>query len=301
MLTQSFLKILMNIVDVQRTFIVGCPRSGTTLLQGMLAAHPQIASFPETHYFNAAFPLNPLRRAVTWPSLNGQRCMRHWLRELGRSDLQPLAMIPWGARSYATGFVDVLDQLTREQGAELWVEKTPEHFRRIRQIEAAIPGVRFIHLVRNGVDVVRSLHQASNQDPRSWHTRWRWLGKGLTWNACISRWNEAVAVATQYLDNPQHAVVIYEELLSHPVGVARALADFLKLSYHENMLYPERAYDHIVIRKEPWKINNALPIGKQGETFAPPLSSSMRIRIESALNVEAYRTLQRHALGMGMT
>jgi hypothetical protein len=33
-----------------RLFLVGCPRSGTTLLQSLLAAHPQIASFPESHF-----------------------------------------------------------------------------------------------------------------------------------------------------------------------------------------------------------------------------------------------------------
>ncbi|MBD2041428.1 sulfotransferase family protein [Microcoleus sp. FACHB-672] len=32
-----------------RLFIVGCPRSGTTLLQCLLAAHSQMISFPESH------------------------------------------------------------------------------------------------------------------------------------------------------------------------------------------------------------------------------------------------------------
>jgi len=31
-------------------FIVGCPRSGTTLLQRMVNAHPQIAITPESHW-----------------------------------------------------------------------------------------------------------------------------------------------------------------------------------------------------------------------------------------------------------
>ena len=31
-------------------FIVGCPRSGTTLLQRMVDAHSQIAIVPETHW-----------------------------------------------------------------------------------------------------------------------------------------------------------------------------------------------------------------------------------------------------------
>src|SRR6516165_11765180 len=31
-------------------FIVGCPRSGTTLLQRLLDCHPQVAVTPETHW-----------------------------------------------------------------------------------------------------------------------------------------------------------------------------------------------------------------------------------------------------------
>ena len=36
---------------MKRIFIVGVARSGTTLLQSMLASHPEIHSFPETHFF----------------------------------------------------------------------------------------------------------------------------------------------------------------------------------------------------------------------------------------------------------
>ena len=38
-----------------RVFLVGVPRSGTTLLQSMLAAHPDIASFTESHFFSMHF------------------------------------------------------------------------------------------------------------------------------------------------------------------------------------------------------------------------------------------------------
>ena len=36
----------------KRVFLVGCPRSGTTLLQSMLHAHPSIYSLPETKFFH---------------------------------------------------------------------------------------------------------------------------------------------------------------------------------------------------------------------------------------------------------
>lgn len=44
-----------------RFFIVGFPRSGTTLLQSLLAAHPQIASFPESYFFPNAVEKKGLR------------------------------------------------------------------------------------------------------------------------------------------------------------------------------------------------------------------------------------------------
>jgi len=37
-------------------FIVGCARSGTTLLQRIVNAHPQIAITPETHWLTQYFP-----------------------------------------------------------------------------------------------------------------------------------------------------------------------------------------------------------------------------------------------------
>ncbi|NJL67494.1 MAG: sulfotransferase [Microcoleus sp. SM1_3_4] len=37
---------------MKRIFLVGCPRSGTTILQSLLASHPEIISFPESKFFH---------------------------------------------------------------------------------------------------------------------------------------------------------------------------------------------------------------------------------------------------------
>ncbi len=42
-------------------FLVGCPRSGTTLLQALLASHPAIRSFPESHYLRHIVGAPPSR------------------------------------------------------------------------------------------------------------------------------------------------------------------------------------------------------------------------------------------------
>ena len=48
-----------------RVFIVGCPRSGTTLLQAMLASHETVYSFPETHFFKK-YPGEVLAISTFW-------------------------------------------------------------------------------------------------------------------------------------------------------------------------------------------------------------------------------------------
>jgi hypothetical protein len=41
---------------IQRVFLLGCPRSGTTFLQAALSGHPAIASIPETAFFERTMP-----------------------------------------------------------------------------------------------------------------------------------------------------------------------------------------------------------------------------------------------------
>jgi len=287
----------MNKPSLQRAFIVGCPRSGTTLLQGMLTAHPLVCSFPETHFFCAVFPLSPIRKILMTPERGGRRCLTKMLHSMRRPDLIPLARQPYTLSSYAGGFLRVLDQLAIEQNAQCWIEKTPDHFRRIPRIQAAIPEAKFIHVIRDGRDTVRSLHIASNKAPFAWYTRWRWIGKGLTWNACIARWNAAIQTTWRYRDDPQHAVVAYETLIAQPERTARACCAFLQIPFDEAMLHPEQAYDRIVTKKVAWKENNARPIQKITQPV-PPLPEPIQKRLDEALDMERYRALRPLALGV---
>src|SRR5262245_28494326 len=119
-----------------RVFVVGCPRSGTTLLQGMLASHPSIQSFPETHYFAKAYPRNALQRFLTVPTWSVRGYLPELLMELGREDLLPLAQLsPWDT-AFQRPFLRILDAITLEAGRSLWVEKTPRHLHCIPQIAA---------------------------------------------------------------------------------------------------------------------------------------------------------------------
>ena len=93
--------------ETKKIFIVGSPRSGTTLLQGMLAAHTDVFSLPETFFFAKVLPRSFLKRKCLWPAI---KVRRHWLKtlsELGRDDLRDIGEIGFFQSDYHNLFTEV--------------------------------------------------------------------------------------------------------------------------------------------------------------------------------------------------
>lgn len=132
-----------------RFFLVGCPRSGTTLLQSILGSHPQVASFPESwcfpstvgyfpqrlfgtpvRYFKEALGrrLRELRAALGIADANARRDLQTFLEGLQREDL--LDLFPRRGRALGAQMlacIRILDRLAQDEGKPYWVEKTPMH------------------------------------------------------------------------------------------------------------------------------------------------------------------------------
>jgi len=212
-------------------FLVGCPRSGTTLLQSLLGAHSAIATFSETKFFFYGVPLyEPGRR--TFGMISEQ--LNPWLSEfftehLNRPELlQSLPRIPL-FKLYLKTMIDILEKLTKEQGKSVWLEKTPEHLFHIEVIEKTIVGVRFIHIIRNGADVVASLYEATNKYPKPWNG-------ALNIDSCIERWLDAIPLSVRHLQKPNHTLVRYEDLVEEPRSTLVQLCEFLGIEFDDSML-----------------------------------------------------------------
>ena len=155
----------------RRFFLVGCPRSGTTLLQSMLATHSQIASFPESHLLLVSSRTRRgrwLRKAGIVPPDMRHR-LQQFLQEVGHPELMPRRI--YRLQPFITTFVGILDRLASFQGKTGWLEKTPGHLYYIDDFARACPDARFIHLVRNGADVVASLYEVTQHYPEVWGSR----------------------------------------------------------------------------------------------------------------------------------
>jgi hypothetical protein len=245
----------MSLEISSRVFIVGCPRSGTTLLQSLLAANSKILSFPETHFYEMIVG-GRLRSALSLPSKRAKPYWYDFLEEIGHPELG--SILPKNAifiRQYSNAFIQALDTIAQSQDKTVWLEKTPGHLRQIDQINKLVPRVRFIHIIRNGKDTIASINELGNQYPETWGRWYRSLDRS------IQRWVTDVRISIKYATNEKHRLVRYEELIQNPKIVLENLCAFIGVPFEENMLADHlKSADQIILDREPWKASVQDPI-----------------------------------------
>jgi hypothetical protein len=246
-----------------RLFLVGCPRSGTTLLQSLLAAHPEVASFPESHLFQSLW-MYRWSRLFGLASSKGRKQLNWFLQEIHQEHLQnQFPKNAWFIHQYGKVLQQALDNATQSQGKNIWLEKSPEHVRYIRYIEASLPDAKFIHLIRNGSDVVASLYDVTHKhrQPDVWGNEPWELDK------CIRHWIRSIEFGRPYLKKPNHILVRYETLVENPELILRELCDFMETSFYPSMLkdYGKMA-QKVVLKNEAWKATVCQPISNANST-----------------------------------
>ncbi len=220
-------------------FIVGCPRSGTTLLRRMLDAHPLVAVIDETRWIAGFFEK---RKGLTYEGLVTPKLVDELLEydrfaklEIGREELQ--ALIEAGdPLPYSRFVTDLFDLYGHKRGKPLVGDKTPRYSRRVRTLHALWPEAKFIHLIRDGRDVCLSI--------LNWKKADRALGRFTTWGedpvttaALWWEWHVREArEAGQSLGPGLYHEVRYESLVSQPADECLALCEFLNIPYDDAML-----------------------------------------------------------------
>ncbi|MFB6375807.1 MAG: sulfotransferase [Bradymonadaceae bacterium] len=243
----------------QRVFLVGCPRSGTTLLQSMLASHTSIMSFPETHVLSRLGWTNPLRR---W----SDRCRVDTERSLRRlfSELQHDVAFPETRRGseWLTWFFEQLDEMTVQRGSQTWIEKTPRHLEYIPLLREHASEARFIHMVRSGTNTIASLYSTTRQHPDAWSGQ-----KSI--DECIDRWLHSIQLTDRWAFGPNHVVAHYRTLVNTPERTLRRLCEFLDIEFCRNMLAGFQGEARRLVREqEVWKTDNFGPLrNKNDEKF----------------------------------
>lgn len=260
-------------------FLVGCPRSGTTYLQSLLAAHPEIISLPETKFFHYLLPDNePKRKFFNLASRRLRPKLENLFKnEMNRPDL--LQYLPKNilfTRQYTRRFIKIMNLLAEEQGKNIWLEKTPEHIRYIDYIEKNIPMAKFIHIQRNGTDVVASLYEVSNKYPKFWYG-------GFDIDHCIDRWIEAVNITRRHLHKDNHILVKYEKLVDETPKVLQELCEFIGIEFDEKMLEDYQETAKSLVRKQSGRVVSQGTVNAKSQKFYQLFNKSQQEYILSRL------------------
>ena len=214
-------------------FVVGVPRSGTTLLRLMLDAHPQLAIPAETHFFPELIERwDALADADDTPAEVTRLITGHsrW-PELGISEAQLRDRLgEVGALSLPQSLRAVGEAYALAAGKPRWGDKTPGYVMTMELIQGALPEARFVHVIRDGRDVAVSL-------------------AGVAWGpedtaAAAELWSRRIRIARRQsarLAPGTYTEVRYEDLVSDSRDALERLCGLLELPFSEKMLsYWER-------------------------------------------------------------
>jgi GT2 family glycosyltransferase len=222
-------------------FVVGHPRSGTTLLAVLLGRHSTLAMTPETHFFRL------LGRRRSGERVSHDELLRRFhanrLPAELRLDAPALAArFKAGPADHACLLRAVLEQYASDHGKPRAGEKTPMHLENVETILQWYPDARIVGIVRDGRDVVLSLMSMPWADER----RLRVLG----W-----RWMRLLRLAENWKARfPQQFMLIgYEDLLRAPRQTLCQVDAFAGLAFEEQQLTSATATDVVDPRAEPWK------------------------------------------------
>jgi hypothetical protein len=219
-------------------FVVGCARSGTTMLRAMLDAHPELAIPPESHFITAMWQV---RRRYGYPGpVNAERMAADVVRtyRFGEWGI-PAAAVTDRVRSLVRpGFADVVEAVflayAAEHGKLRWGDKTPNYSLDVALLAELFPAARFVHLVRDGRNVALSLLQVP------------WWPNTLIEAAQVwSRWTGEARAAGRKLGPERYLEIRYEQLVDESAQELSKICGFLDLSYRDEMLsYPKRASEN---------------------------------------------------------
>lgn len=223
-------------------FIVGMPRSGTSLTEQILASHPAVFGAGELPFWQTAFAAY---EAAELESRAGS------------------SLIPGMARDY-------LGRLTALSGdAQRVVDKMPLNFMNVGLICAAFPRARFIHLRRHPLDTCLSiyfqyfshLHPYANDFDNLAHFYGEYVRVTDHWRTVLP--------ATMLLEVP------YEALIADQEGWARRMVGFIGLPWDPKCLDFHQT-DRTVITLSKWQVRQKIHASSAGrwrnyEKYLAPL------------------------------
>jgi hypothetical protein len=242
-------------------FILGVPRSGTTLLAAMLAAHSRISCGPETHFFRklASVDVEKLVSRSNWPqeALAFVCSIQHTSYSEAQSVplLQKYCLVAEQIDAYLREkepsipniLASVTEQYMQAMGKSRWAEKTPDHLLCLRQVRQHFPDSPIIRIIRDPRDVAISL------------TKVPW--GAMSYLEALLLWKRMDEASDSFFQtDPLSYTLQYERLITAPEDELTRLCRFIGEEFEPGMLDTSVTGKQLNARRVPWKEKVSQPI-----------------------------------------
>jgi len=201
-------------------FIVGAPRSGTTLLRDILKQVDHIYSPEETHFFRWSEPFKGNQFYYEYKKNIVLR--KH--RDIDGISEKEFEEILHSSNTKQELTVNYCQKVASEKDSNFWFEKTPQNIYGLPLIATQSKSNKVIHIVRNPYDVIKSLL----------------VGKVIKVNdfvGAVNYWYEAVCIveAIKPFLGDRLLEIKYEDLISDPATEMRKVNKFMGVDFEYDL------------------------------------------------------------------
>ncbi len=202
-------------------FILGSPRSGTTMLRDLLRSVPGLYCPEETHFYRWG---QPYRTPQYKRQYLKNKVLEHHRELDGIAEDEVLALFESARsrREFTDGYMALFLAKAGAPPDARWFDKTPQNVFGVSMLAHDYPGSRFVHIYRNPLNVVASLK----------------VGKVMSLPdtvAAANYWRESVVLAESFrVANPDRMLsVAYEDLTHQPVTQVDLICQFVGIETPE--------------------------------------------------------------------
>lgn len=233
----------------QVVFIVGVGRSGTTLLQSMLNAHPDVCFPPETHFFRLYIQSGKFDKLLIKNGVNGLAAHLKCDKYLKRLELDiDKLFVPFRVNKQSPSAVEfyllLLSEYAKRFKKKIIGDKDPRSIEFLSALHRYFPNASIIHMIRDPRDVIVSRMKAD------WSKNRNFMHHVFTYKVQIQIGREM----GERLFKGRYFELLYEQLLKDPDETLRNVCNFLSIPYSSKMLDFFDSAKEIITRSEmQWK------------------------------------------------
>lgn len=276
--------------DLKPVFIISSGRSGTTLLRSMLVASGQISIPPETQNIHTLANKFLAYHGLKWDDLSRlvladfESHHNFFMWEINLAPLYPTVIdLPKESRSLA----DILDQVymfyaaKKFPEAKLWGDQSPIYTFHLTHILKIFPHAMFIHMLRDGRDVVSSEVIRHGE---------RIMTEG------VYRWKKSIEITTKLqkkLPVNRFLEIRYEHLVQESEQTLRDVCSFIGITFNPIMLEYWRLPSTVEHKYQSFHQNIGKPVfstsvGKWRERLSQEQINYIMSNLEEPLRLKAY-------------